>query len=72
MTNRNKADKTEKEQDKTEWQLTLDLQEKKILLEGMKEACNDLKLFLKAELSEIKNEISGLKKVTQEANQKIH
>lgn len=42
MTNRNKNEK-----EKAEWQLALDLQEKKIL-DGMKEACNSISENLKS------------------------
>lgn len=44
MTGRNKADK-----EKAEWQLAFDLQEKK-LLEGIKDACDNLKSFMRTEL----------------------
>lgn len=68
MSNKNKVDK---DKEKAEWQLALDLQEKK-LLEGIKEACNaiieNMKSFLKVELNEIKNEIGDLKKEIQEVS----
>lgn len=69
MSNRNKGEKEE-----AEWQLALNLQEKK-LLEGMKEVCNsmsdNLKSFLSVELNDIKREINSLKKEMQDANQRI-
>lgn len=75
MSNKNKGDKGDKDKDKGEWQLALDLQEKK-LLEGMKEACNsmsdNLKSFLRVELNDIKRKISDLKRDMQDVNQKIH
>lgn len=69
MAGRNKGEK-----EKAEWQLALDLQEKK-LLEGMKEACNsmsdNLKSFLSTELNDIKREIGSIKKEMQDVNQRI-
>lgn len=73
MTNRGKGDK-DKDKDEAEWQLALDLQEKK-LLDGIKEACSsisdNLKSFLHIELKEIKNDISEIKKDIQGVTQKI-
>lgn len=71
MANRNKNDK---EKEKAEWQLALDLQEKK-LLDGIKDACNSISENLKtlhAELNEIKMEINEFKKEVQEIKQKVH
>lgn len=71
MANKNKA---EKEREKAEWQLALDLQEKK-LLEGIKEACNSisdsLKDFLHPELKEIKTEINVFQQDLQEIKQTV-
>lgn len=55
MSNRSKTEK-DKDKDMAEWQLALDLQEKR-LMEGMQDICNgmseNIKKFLRSELEDI-------------------
>lgn len=64
----------DKNKERAEWLLALDLQERK-LLDGMKEICSDmgdnLKSFRQTELGEIKKEMGNLKKGMKEMTQKL-
>lgn len=68
------ATRNKQEKEKAEWQLALDLQEKK-MMEGMQDICNKmsdkLKKIFHMKLEDIKKDLGDLRKDIQEVTQKI-